>query len=106
MSEFSSYYNLVDAIAYFVAAIIPIYFFQKLDNNKTDIKNRRLRTITIFLTAFILVQGIYHITNILELNFIAKGILEPLSIIALIFFGILFLVEIIREKKTHKSSVR
>ena len=103
VSEISSYYNLVDAIAYFVAATIPIYFIQKFDQNKTDKKSKRLKNLTILLVVFIIVQGIYHIINIFELKTWSKEVLEPLSIVALIFFGILYLVEIIREKKINKS---
>lgn len=99
MSEFSFYYNLVDAIAYFIASTIPIYFILKLNKNKRDNKNKRLKDITIFLVAFVLIQGIYHIASIFGLNMWAKGVIEPLSIIALIFFGLIYLLEMIREKR-------
>ena len=105
MPDFSSYYNLVDAIAYFVAATIPIYFIIKLDKNKKDIKNKNLRNITLLLVAFILIQGFYHIISILGWKGWAKGVVEPLSIIALIFFGFTYLIEIMREKKISRSRI-
>ena len=104
-SDFSSYYNLVDAIAYFIAAIIPIYFFVKLDKNKQDTKNKRLRNITLLLVVFILIQGFYHIASILGWKIWAKGVMEPLSIIALISFGFAYLIEIMRERNTNKSRI-
>lgn len=103
MSEFSYYYNLVDAIAYFIAALIPIYFILRLYKNKGDKKNNRLINITTLLVVFVLIQGIYHIISIFGLNVWAKGVIEPLSIIALIFFGFIYLLEIIIEKKTYHS---
>lgn len=105
MFDFSSYYNLVDAIAYFVASTIPIYFVIKLDKNKQDIKNKRLRNVTILLVVFVLIQGFYHIVSIMGWKIWAKGMMEPLSIIALIFFGFAYLMETIREKNTNKSRI-
>lgn len=98
MLETSIYYNFIDAFVYFVAAAIPLYFIMRLDKDGDD-KNKRLRRLTIMLFGFVLLQGIYHILSIFGSKIITKGIIEPLSFVAMFFFGLLYLMELLREKK-------
>ena len=70
-----SQYHLIDAIAYFVASAVPIYFLIKSKNSI----NNPLRKIMVILAGFVLAQGIYHIAGMLGLNLLSKVILEPLS---------------------------
>ena len=83
--------HLISMIFIFVASVIPIYLILGL-------KNSPLRRLTIVLTVFILIHGFYHVTGFLGLNFVAEGILEPLSILILIFFGMMYL-NTIRTKR-------
>ncbi len=104
MNDSSFYYNLVDAVVYFVAATIPIFFIKRLDRKRND-KNKHLLNITILLVIFILVQGIYHIFSIMGFKLLTKGIMEPLSIAALLSFAAIYFVGTLREKKLHRSKV-
>jgi len=84
------YYNIIDAIVYLVAAIIPAYFILKSRNSINN--NNNLRKLTIILIGFILLQVIYHIVGALGFRLLAKGFLEPLSIAALLLFGVMYFV--------------
>lgn len=95
------YYNLVESTAYFIAAIVPFYFILK--SRKTINRNKKyLETISILLVSFILMQVIYHIVATFGFKLLAKGILEPLSILALLFFGLSYFQNILKEGKLHK----
>jgi hypothetical protein len=79
--------HLISTIAIFSAAIIPIYISIKI---KTGNK-LRIRAITITLTVFIVVHGLYHVLGFFGYTLIAEGLFEPLSVILLIFFAILMI---------------
>ena len=79
--------HLISTIAIFSAAIIPIYISI---NIKTGNK-LKIRAITITLTVFILIHGVYHIFALLGYSLIAEGFFEPLSAIILILFAILMI---------------
>jgi hypothetical protein len=96
------YYNFIESIAYFIASIIPIYFLLKSKNNDNNNNNNKyLENISIVLVSFIMIQGVYHIAGIMEYKQLAKGILEPLSILVLLFFGLIYLWYVMREKKLN-----
>ena len=94
----TQYYHLIDAIAYLVAAIIPAYFILKSRKNNNN-SNNYLWKLTIVLVGFILVQVLYHIAGIIGFRLLAKGFLEPLSMAALLFFGIIYLIKTWKIKK-------
>jgi hypothetical protein len=96
------YYNLVQAVVYFIAATVPVYFILKLKNTKTDNGKRHLRNMTILLVSFILIQGVYHIAGTIGFRLFAKGLLEPLSIMVLLSFGILYLIGVLKERRLHE----
>ncbi|MDQ6724018.1 MAG: hypothetical protein M3Z01_07125 [Thermoproteota archaeon] len=101
MLQLQYYYNFIESIAYFIAAIVPLYFILK----SRDINNhnkKHLKNISIALVIFILIQGFYHIAGTMGFKLLAKGILEPLSVIVLLFFGLIYLHNVIRERKFHK----
>jgi len=54
--------------------------------------------LTIILAGFVLMQGIYHAIGAIGFSLLAKGVLEPLSFVILLFFGIIFLVSKIKTK--------
>ena len=97
----SQYYNIIDAIVYFIAAIIPAYFILKSRNTSNN--NNHLRKITIILLGFILMQVFYHIVGALSFRLLAKGILEPLSMAALLLFGVMYLISTWKTRKQQKQ---
>jgi preprotein translocase subunit YajC len=93
------YYNLIQSIAYFVAAIVPIYFIVKSRKNKDGRKS--FENISILLIGFILIQGVYHILGMYGFKLLSKGFLEPLSIIILLLFGLTYFLYIKKERKSY-----
>ena len=92
------YYNLIDALVYFIAATIPIYFILKLRNTKYS-SRKHLTNIIVLLLSFILIQGIYHAAGLAGFRLLAKGILEPLSIVALLSFAGIYFLCISRKRR-------
>ncbi|HJT47181.1 MAG TPA: hypothetical protein VJ729_03280 [Nitrososphaeraceae archaeon] len=96
------YYHLIDAIVYLIAAAIPAYFILKsrksIDNNNND-----LLGLTIVLVCFILLQVFYHIAGIVGFSLLAKGALEPLSMGALLFFGIIYVINTWKIKRQQQE---
>lgn len=64
------YYNLIDALVYFIAATIPIYFILKLRN--TNYSSTKHLTHIIILLSFILIQGIYHVAGVVGFGLLSK----------------------------------
>jgi hypothetical protein len=87
--------HFISAMAIFLAAVVPIYLTLRLKGN--------LRRLTLTLTIFILTHAIYHIAGYFGFNFLA-GVFEPLSVIALILFGITLLG--FTNTTTSKASIR
>lgn len=98
------YYNLIQAVVYFIAATVPVYFILKLKNTNNDNGNgkRHLRNMTILLVSFILIQGVYHFAGTIGFRLFAKGLLEPLSIMILLSFGIFYLIGVLKERRLHE----
>ena len=98
----TQYYNLIDAIVYLAAAIIPAYFILK-SRKSINNNNNHLRKLTILLVGFILMQVFYHIAAIIGLRLLAKGFLEPLSMAALFLFGVMYLISTWKTRKQQKQ---
>ena len=96
------YYNLIQAVVYFIAATVPVYFILKLKNTNNDNDKKHLRNMTILLVSFILIQGVYHFAGTMGFRLFAKGLLEPLSIMVLLSFGILYLIGVLKERRLHE----
>jgi len=77
------YINLTSALFILVSAGIPLLLSLQLSG--------RIKQLTLILAGFILVHGAYHIAVILGYQFIGAGILDNVSIVILIIFGILYL---------------
>ena len=90
-----SWLDLVSAAMMFFAAIIPAYLSLKL---KGDISK-----VTIALTAFIVVHGIYHVVRMQGIESIADSMFEPASIIVLIAFGVTYLGVSYKKKKQEAT---
>lgn len=82
--------HFVCSLFIFAASVIPIYLSVMLKGN--------LRKLTIILSIFILIHSGYHVAGTLGINFLAEQVFEPLSITALIFFG-LFYLNLTRQTK-------
>jgi Ca2+/Na+ antiporter len=100
----NQYYNLIDAIVYLIAAIIPAYFILKSRNSIDN--NNYFRKLTMVLVGFILVQVFYHIAAIIGFRLLAKGFLEPLSMAALLLFGVMYLISTFRAKKQQQEELK
>ena len=96
------YYHLIDSIVYLIAAIIPAYFILKSRKSVGNNNNHLLR-LTILLVGFILIQVFYHIAGIAGFILLAKGLLEPLSMAALLFFGIMYFISIWNTKRQQQE---
>jgi len=108
MLQTQYYYNLIDAIVYLIAAIIPAYFILKsrksiIINNDN---NNYFRKLTMVLIGFILVQVFYHIAAIIGFRLLAKGFLEPLSMAALLLFGAIYLISMWKIKKRQQEELK
>lgn len=88
----SEVYALISTVLIFIAAVIPIYFSIKLQNS--------FRVLMIVLSIFTLSHGTYHILDILNYEFIAKNIAEPLSYAVLVIFGLMYMRKKISRKVT------
>lgn len=90
-----SWLDLISTVMMFFAAIIPGYLSLKL---RGDISK-----VTIMLTAFIVVHGIYHVVRMQGAESIADNVFEPASIIVLIAFGVTYLDVSYKKKKKKKQ---
>jgi Ca2+/Na+ antiporter len=104
----SQFYNIIDASVYLVAAIIPAYFLLKSrysinNNHNNNNNNNHLKILTIILIGFILIQVFYHIVGSLGFRLLAKGFLEPLSMVALLLFGVMYLLAAVRTKNKKQQ---
>ncbi len=97
------YYHLVDAIVYIIAAAIPAYFILK---SRNSIDNNHLLKLTTVLVGFILIQVFYHIAGIAGFRLLAKGFLEPLSMVALFVFGIIYVISIWKTKRQKQQELK
>ena len=98
----SQYYNIIDAIVYLIAAIIPAFFILK-SRNSINNNDNHLRKLTIILIGFILLQVLYHVIGTFGFRLLAKGFLEPLSMAALLLFGIMYILSTLKTKKQQQQ---
>ena len=91
-------YHFIDAIFYFAGFVVPIYFILMSRNQK--IGSDLLVKLMIILASFMLIQFIYHVIGMLDLKILSKGILEPLSAVAMTIFAIFYFFSI---KKTSRE---
>lgn len=75
--------DFVGAVMIFFAGAIPAYLSFKLRGD--------MAKLTIALTVFIVIHGIYHVAKMLGMESMADGVLEPVSVVALIAFGAVFI---------------
>lgn len=95
-------YHLIDAILYFVGFTIPIYFVLKSRSKK--IERDILVKLMLLFASFMLIQFIYHIAGMLNLKLLSKGILEPISGVALTIFAIIYYFSIKKMKRKEEEA--
>ena len=97
----NQYYNLIDAVVYLIAAIIPSYFILRSKGSINS--NNHFRKLTVVLVGFILAQVSYHIAALMGFRLLATGFLEPLSMVALLFFSVAYLITTWKGKQHKKQ---
>jgi hypothetical protein len=101
--------QITQSIVYFIAAAIPIYLthiLKKRTDGNNNNNNKHFKVLTIILAGFVLMQAIYHAIGALGFSLLAKGILEPLSFVILLFFGVIYLVSKIRTKSEEEVKLQ
>ena len=71
--------HLVSGVIMFAAAIVPIYLSLRLKSN--------LRILTVLLSLFIFIHGLYHLAYFAGEEVLGEGLLRTISIVVLIIFG-------------------
>jgi len=94
-------YHFIDAIFYFAAFVVPIYFIAKSRHQK--IGSDLLLKLMILLSSFMFIQFIYHVAGMFDLKILSKGILEPLSAAAIAIFAIYYFFSIKKIKMEEKE---
>jgi hypothetical protein len=74
--------QFISAIIILASSAVPIYLTIKLKDN--------LKKLTLILTVFILIHAVYHVFGFLGYSILAEGVFQPLSVITLMFFGIVY----------------
>ena len=87
--------GLISGIVMFSAALIPIYFSFSL--------SKQYKVLSIVLSLFILIHGLYHITEYTGEEILADSLLSPLSVLILIIFGILLFHNVHKKKDVIKT---
>lgn len=82
--------NIVNSVAVFFAAIIPLYLSLHLKGH--------MQKLTLLLSAFAIIHAIYHGVEVFGYEELADDLIEPLSIAVLIVFGFYYL----RVKSTRR----
>lgn len=90
--EGQSLYDLLSSLLVFVVAIIFIYLSIKL--------KAQIRRLTIAFATFVIIHGSYHVAMFFGYEFAADNILEPISVAALILFGLVFFKV---KRKKHEA---
>jgi heme A synthase len=93
----------IQAIVYFIAAVVPIYLTVVI--KKSLNRNNNFKNLLIVLAVFVIMQGIYHSVSALGFSLLAKGILEPLSFGILMLFAVSYLNSKRRAKNEEKVKV-
>lgn len=75
--------HFASAVIMFAAAIVPMYLSLRLKSN--------LRILTVLLSLFIFIHGIYHLAYFVGEEVLGEGLFRTISIVVLIIFGVAFI---------------
>ncbi|HEY9492812.1 MAG TPA: hypothetical protein VIP56_12565 [Nitrososphaeraceae archaeon] len=70
---------MASGVIMFAAAIVPIYLSLRLKSN--------LRILTVLLSLFIFIHGLYHLAYFAGEEVLGEGLLRTISVVVLIIFG-------------------
>lgn len=79
-----SYLHLLSGIAFFSGSTLLAYFSVK--------SKGRIRQLAVVFLIFTVIHSFYHVAYYFGYELLSEGLLEPVSIIILIFFGIFYLL--------------
>jgi DMSO/TMAO reductase YedYZ heme-binding membrane subunit len=79
-----SYLHLLSGIAFFAGSTVLAYFSAK--------SKGRIRQLAIIFLVFTVIHSLYHVAFYFGYELLSEGLLEPVSIIVLIFFGLYYLL--------------
>lgn len=75
--------NILTWAAFFGVGIVPLII-------ATQVKNVSLRIMSLLLGLFALTHGIYHLSLAYGFYYVAQVVLEPMSVVFLISFGVYY----------------
>ena len=90
-----TFVHVISATLIFTASIVPGYLTFRLKKSHT-------RKLTLLLTIFVVIHGIYHLVHAMNFDFLADDLFEPASVVAMIIFGSWY-VAIIRKRELEKG---
>jgi Mg2+ and Co2+ transporter CorA len=79
-----SYLHLLSGIAFFAGSTVLAYFCAK--------SKGKIRQLAIIFLVFTVIHSFYHMAFYFGYELLSEGLLEPVSIIVLIFFGLCYLL--------------
>lgn len=88
-----TYLHLISGLAFFSGSVVLSYFSIKSAG--------RIRLFAIIFLVFTIVHSLYHVTSYFDQELLSEGLLEPLSVIILILFGLSYLI--IKSKQEVKT---
>lgn len=95
MLQTESFFHIVSAIFIFAASAVPMYLAFKLKD--------KFRKLVIALAIFILFHGVYHVFGSLGYDFISSSVFEPISAMALVAFGVMYLKAVRQAGKPKRQ---
>ncbi len=75
--------NLLAWLALFGVGIVPLFIALR-------VKLLSLRILSLLLGAFALTHGLYHLSEAYSLDFLSDVVLEPVSVVFLVSFGLYY----------------
>jgi len=88
-----TYLHLISGLAFLSGSVVLSYFSIKSTGG--------IRLLAIAFLVFTIVHSLYHVTSYFGQELLSEGLLEPLSVIILILFGLSYLS--IKSKQEIKT---
>jgi hypothetical protein len=88
-----TYLYLISGFAFFSGSVVLSYFSIK--------STGMIRLLAIIFLVFTIVHSLYHVISYFDQELLSEGLLEPLSVIILILFGLSYLI--IKSKQEVKT---
>lgn len=75
-----------------------------MQSRRKKIEGDILVKLMILLASFMLIQFIYHIVGTMDFKLFSKGILEPMSAVALTIFAIIYFISVKKTKREKEEA--